>query len=383
LLDAELIDDVQALEPWREGWDELACLSRRPFCAPALVLAWWHHVRPAGARLRTVLVREDGRLVGVAPYYVERAGGLARYRALGAGAWMRVEPVAEPGREREVAAAVARALAAAHPKPDIMPFDGIPSTSPWPEAIAASWPGRRPRVHVDVVRPAPILSLRDGTFESWLAGKSRNFRQQMGRARRALEAGGATFHLAATVEEALAGLGAFASLHHARWEGKGGSGVMTPKIEAMLERAARDLAPGTRFRLWSIEAQGRTISSHLFLAAGREAAYWLGGFDEAWAKQYPSMLCILAAIEHAWSLGDERMDFGGGGQPYKYRFADGEESLQWLHLIPSGPRAPLAQMTLMPRRGYRLLSRYVSEERRARLKRLVGFGRAPSGSKND
>lgn len=378
MLRGELIEDFRTLDQWRNPWDELACASKRPFCAPALLLAWWQHARPRGAELRTVLVHDDGRLAGVAPFFVEHAGGVARYRPLGAGAWMRVEPVSRPGEEPEISAAIVEVLAAARPRPDILSFNGIPSSSPWPGALTASWPGRPLRTHLDVARPAPTLSLGGGSFEAWMAGKSRNFRQQMGRARRALESRGAHFRLASTPEEASAGLGAFASLHHARWEGRGGSGVMTPKIEAMLARAAHDLQPGPRFRLWSIELDGETISSHLFLAAGGEAAYWLGGFDRSWAKQYPSMLCILAAIEHAWAQGDERMDFGGGGQPYKYRFADGEESLQWLHLIPHGPRAPLAEMTLIPRRGYRFMSKYVSEERRERLKRLFGLGRSGS-----
>lgn len=370
MLRAELVSDVRALGLWERQWDELAYLSRRPYCAPALALAWWRHVRPAKAGLRTVLVLDGDDLVGVAPWFVHPSTGMARYRFLGARVLMRIEPVARPGREAEVAEIMASAIANADPRPDIVSFEGIPADSPWPQALARAWPGRRARVHLDVTRPAPILSLSGGSYEHWMEGKSRNFRQQMGRARRRLDARGAEFRLASTAAEAAAGLEAFAALHHDRWRGKGGSGVMTPGVEAMLADAARGLDPGTRFRLWSIEIDGRIISSHLFVAAGGEVAYWLGGFDQAWAKQYPSMLCILAAIEHAWSAGDHRIELGGGGQPYKYRFADEDETLRWMYLIPRQPRALIAEASLLPRRGYRLISRYASTAQRERLKRV-------------
>jgi hypothetical protein len=46
-------EDVQA---YRQAWDELAVVTRRPYCSPAWVLSWWQHVRPPQAALRTVAV---------------------------------------------------------------------------------------------------------------------------------------------------------------------------------------------------------------------------------------------------------------------------------------------------------------------------------------
>ena len=78
-------------------------------------------------------------------------------------------------------------------------------------------------------------------------------------------------------------------------------------------------------------------------------SYWLGGFDPAWARYHPGIQVLVGSVEHAWATGDHRLDLGGGGQGYKYRLADGEETLQWVDLVPGGPRsAPVRTLLASP-----------------------------------
>jgi CelD/BcsL family acetyltransferase involved in cellulose biosynthesis len=374
----DILTAIDQIEPWRAAWDELAVRSGRPFCSPEWMLTWWRHAAPAGARLRLIVARDGTRLVGVAPLFVVRGRARpSRYRVLGAGTSMRVEPVAIPGEEARAGAAFARALGAADPRPDLMLFEGIPSSSPWPRLLAAALPGDRgPWTHLDVGRPAPILRLEGRTYDEWLGGQSRNFRGQMRRARRQLDEAGAVIRVADRE-----GIGmerdirAFATLHHARWDWRGGSAVLDARIERMLVEAASRLGP-LRFRLWLIEVDGRAISAHLFVCAGGEVAYWLGGFDEAWARQRPAMVALLRSVEHAFASGDDRVDFGGGDQPYKYRFADGEDLLEWVTLVPRDRRYAAARAGLFPRQAYRMVSDRLSEDARERI-RTIGSAFGP------
>jgi CelD/BcsL family acetyltransferase involved in cellulose biosynthesis len=322
------------------------------------MLAWWRHVAPPGAELRVVVTTEGARLVGIAPFFVDRGhGGLNRYRLLASGTAMPIEPLARPGCERLAAQAFASQLAAASPPVQVLVLEGIPSTSPWPGLLARAWPGNdQPWVHLDYTRRAPTLSLAGRTHPEWMASRGRHFRKHMGRDRRQLESRGAVFRLAATPDEVEAGLRSFGPLHHARWDRRGGSNVLTPRVEAMLVDAGRQMVGDGRFRLWTIEMDGRPISSHVFLEAGGEVAYWLGAFDESWSELGPSMQAILAALEHAWAEGGHRMDFGPGGQPYKYRFADGEDVLNWVTLVPRGPGFGRARIQLLPKHAYRAVS---------------------------
>jgi CelD/BcsL family acetyltransferase involved in cellulose biosynthesis len=337
VLKHDMVTSPGALGPLVAQWDELAKATGRPYCAPAWSLAWWRHAAPPGAGLRVITAREDGRLIGVAPLYTVREGRRHCYLPLCTGLSPRVEPLAAPGRQHEVAAAICTALSEACPTPDLVGFNGVPMTSPWPQLLTRGWPRRSPWVHEDVSRPAPIVNLR-GTFEQWLNARSRNFRQQMRRSRRQLEREGVQFVMVSSDAELIDGLRSFAALHYGRWHDRGGSGVLHPGVEAMLVDAGRALLPEGRFRLWLARHEGRAISAHIFVAAGGEVSYWLGGFDEAWAAQHPSLLVILEALEHCFSSGDGRLDLNSGGQGYKYRFADSEDTLIWRTMLPRGRR---------------------------------------------
>src|SRR4051794_29907325 len=276
---AELIATHSALRAHLAGWDALAVAAGRPFCAPAWLLAWWQHAAPPGSALRVVVVTEAARVVGVAPFYGVRGRmGVRELHPLGAGASQRVEPLAERGRETEVAARMAAVLGAEATGPDVVFFEGVDARSAWPNLLSRAWPGGTAAVLRRGSDPAPTLNLRGGDFDAWLAGKSRNFRHDLRKKRRAFERGGGRVR-PATAETLEQDLAAFARLHHARWARRGGSSALTPGVEAMLADAAAGLLPAGRLRLISLELGGQVISSHIALTAGDEYAYWLAGFD--------------------------------------------------------------------------------------------------------
>ena len=138
----------------------------------------------------------------------------------------------------------------------------------------------------------------------------------------------------------------------------------------MLADVARTLPP-SRFRLWSTEVAGRTISSHLFLAAGGEVSYWLGGFDDSWTAQQPALQTILTAIEHALEQGDDRLDLGPGGQEYKYRFSDGEDVLRTVTVVPRGARYRHVRALLVPDHARRAVTARVPEGWKPGLRRFL------------
>jgi CelD/BcsL family acetyltransferase involved in cellulose biosynthesis len=135
---------------------------------------------------------------------------------------------------------------------------------------------------------------------------------------------------------------------------------------------SHELLSEHRFRLWSIEVDGRTISSHIFVGAGRHLSYWLGGFDEAWGAQKPAMQSLLSAVEHAWKRGDEAVDFGHGAQPYKYRLADGDTSVTWVTVVPLNRRYLRSRLHLLPKQTFRDVSKRLPDSYKERLRKIVG-----------
>lgn len=95
-----VVSDEAELTPYLDGWDRLAVASRRPFCAPGWMLAWWREGRSGKMALRIVLVFEDDRLLGAGPFFGQISYGLTELRLLGAGFSHRIGPLAEPARRR-------------------------------------------------------------------------------------------------------------------------------------------------------------------------------------------------------------------------------------------------------------------------------------------
>jgi CelD/BcsL family acetyltransferase involved in cellulose biosynthesis len=374
-LQALVVEQPDALAPHLEAWDALAAEAGRPFCAPAWLLAWWREGRSGDARLRVVLVLDgDGELVGVGPFFAQVAYGLAEYRLLGAGFCHRIGPLARTGREREAAAAMARALAAATPPPASVVFEGIDARDRWPELFAEGWGGRgwqlRPHLRTDVEMDAPAIAL-DADYEAWMERRERKFRKEARRTARRLEEDGVRGRLAHD-ETAIAAL---IRLHHARWEERGGSSV-GEEAQRVVSTAAEALDDG-RLAVALLEGPDGPVAAELVLRAGEHVVFWAGGFDPAWAKHAPGTQAMLVALAAAAASGVREADLGGGAHDYKWRMSDGNRPIAWRTLFPRGRRYPLIRLRLAPKHlrvAARGLARRLPEDRQAQLRRLLRRG---------
>lgn len=363
-LSARVVQSLGELVPYRAQWDELAVEARRPFSAPAWALAWWDHLRPEGARLRVLAVEDDERLVGVVPLYA--SGG--SYRPLG-GELAPVEPLTRAGIEEAVADAAASLLAEIEPRPAIVELEQHGSAPDWAAMLSRAWEaGRGVWCQVESELPVPCVDLGDG-FEEWIGKKSSSFRRDLRRNRRKLEDAGASFRFA-TEESVERDVGEFLRLHRMRLGELGGTSLPDEGIEPMLLDVAADLLPAGRCRVLSLELDGKTIASQLLLAAGREVSAWNSGFDEAHRAHSPSMQCLVHALADASERGERTMSLGPGGQDYKYRLSDSEDSVKSSVIAPRGAAYPLVRLRLAPRRVGRALARRLSPKAKRRLRRL-------------
>jgi CelD/BcsL family acetyltransferase involved in cellulose biosynthesis len=345
----EVIEDLDAAEALAPAWDGLAVSCSLPLCAPGWMLAWWRHIAPPGTALRIVVVRDGPELIAVAPWFVQTGSwGRVDLRFLGAEMSDRVDVLCVAGCEHEVARALRGVLRTIEPRPDLIAFEAVPVGSGWTRRLASGWSGRvRLARYLNSAYPAPAVTLPGGTPEQWLAGRSSNFRSQMGRMQRRLQRRGGEVRQISDPAEVGDALSALLALHISRWEGRGTSGLTRPGVPEMLREAAAALGPD-RLRLWAAEIGGEPISVQLFLAAGGELKYWNGGWSEEHADLKPSMLTILAALEDSIARGEKRLDLGVGTHPYKLRFANGEDVLTWGGVIVRGRRWPRTRAEFLP-----------------------------------
>ena len=138
----------------------------------------------------------------------------------------------------------------------------------------------------------------------------------------------------------------------------------------MLEQAGRELLRTNRFRLSSLEIEGRAVTGQLYLAAGDEISVWATGFDDDYSHLRPSYLTLVDGIDTALKGGYQRFDLGAGTQPYKKRFADGEDPLEWVSLLPPGPRHALARAAIAPEQARFAITTRLTQEQKDKLKSL-------------
>jgi CelD/BcsL family acetyltransferase involved in cellulose biosynthesis len=380
MLGSEVIAELPKLDPLQAEWDALALASQLPLMAPACVMAWWRHLAPPAAEPRVVAVRDNGTLVGLAPFYVDLAGrgGRLGLRLPGIELGGRLAPLAAARHEQAVAGALAAALADPSLCPDLVALEGMPLTVDWASMLREAWPARlRPASRRYQVSGCPTVSLQAASFDAWLSAKSSNFRGEMRRLRRQFAAAGGTTR-SSTPESLRSDIDIFVRLHDSRWEARGGSSFV--KLGARLPAVLNDIGQALlrregRLRMRLLEVEGEPISAQLFLAAGGCVLYINGGWDERFATLKPSMLGILAVIEDAFARGEDHVDLGLGDQHYKQRFADANYPVASTILIPAGMRLPLMLLRTAPMRGratlQNMLKRRLNEQQTIKLRRAL------------
>jgi CelD/BcsL family acetyltransferase involved in cellulose biosynthesis len=368
---AVIAEDLESLAPHIDAWDALAVTQSRPFCSPAWMLSWWREARTGDARLRVVIVSDEHGLAGVGPFFAQVGPlGLVEMRLLAAGFCHRIGPLARPGQEEAVAPAMAETLAAVRPTPASVVFEGMDRDDPWPELIAAGWPGRRPpRLRTDGTMEAPAIEL-GGAYEEWMERRGRKFRKEARRTARRLEEEQVRGEVSGDNEA----IETLLRLHHARWDGRGGSNV-GDAASRVIAGAARELAAENRLIVALLEAPNGPVAAELVLLAGTAAVFWGGGFDPAWASYAPGTQAMLLALRRLAEQDVQIADLGGGEHEYKRRLADGNRPIVWRTLFPRGARYPLLRARLAPKHlahGLRAMAQRLPAPWRNRLKRLAG-----------
>lgn len=372
-LSADIIEQEAALGPVRAEWDALAIECGRPFCAPAWMLSWWHHARPEGGGLHLIAVNDGNRLVGLAPLWTLQPASMpvSAYEVLTDRLSPPVGPLAAPGREREVAALMTRALTRTRPRQSFLRLWDKFGPDDFSRQVVEAWPRRPPWVHAAVRMPTPVVSLEEHDYEAWLEGRSSKFRQEARRRHRRLEELGARIRRAGP-DDYWPAIEALLDLHAARWRDRGGSNALVAGLPSMLEEAAAELVPSGRMRIFTIEVEGRVIAANMLLAAGGEVAGWLSGFDEEWGRYSFSMLLALHAIADAAESGESRLNLGPGDMDYKRRLADAQEEITGLTVVPrSAATYPLTRLGLLAYQARWALSARLSKRTKARLRHAL------------
>jgi peptidoglycan/xylan/chitin deacetylase (PgdA/CDA1 family)/CelD/BcsL family acetyltransferase involved in cellulose biosynthesis len=319
--------EVVGMDELAVEWTALAADGGNPFGTYEWASCWWRHHGGERRPLVTAGRSADGRLVAVLPLYLWANRPLRVLRFIGHGAGDQLGPVHAPG-DREAAAALAR-QALASLGWDVFVGEQLPARALWSDLLGSR-----------VIRRegSPVLAAPDGGWPAYLAGRSANFRQQLGRRERNLarrhQVG---LRLVQDPEELPAAMDTLFALHRLRW---GDDSGFLPREAFHREFAAVALARGW-LRLWLLELDDRPAAAWYGLRVGGVEHYYQSGRDPAFDSLSAAFVLLAHTIRSAFDDGVSEYRFGRGQDPYKYRFADNDPGLETI-ASTKGPAAGVA-----------------------------------------
>lgn len=306
---------IEQLEQLRPEWSDLAerCPEATIFQLPEWQIPWWKHL--GGGDLRCITLRQDGRLVGFAPFFVYGhpweprtlallAAGVSDYQTL----------LLEPQIAQDGAEMVLRHLAATEPAWSSCTIEEIPPGSSLralrvPRGLVAE------RADGSV---CPVLELPDSS-EQLLRRLSSHFRRKLRMGQHRLDRGGGGAYVTASTDNVLLLVDVLFRLHEQRWKSRNEEGALTdPRLRGFHESVATGMLGAGKLCLRALRVEEKyTAVFYGFAHQGRIYSY-LTGIDPAARYYSPGTNLLHRVIDEAIAQHVVEFDMLRGEESYKY-----------------------------------------------------------------
>lgn len=239
------------------------------------------------------------------PLYTVHRMGVRLTRFLGHGVADQLGPVCDVSRMPAVLA-----MLNAPRSGSLVVMERIPVTSGW-EGVG--------EVVLDT-EPTPVIALAaEGDWDSYLAARSANFREQVRRRARRVASAGVRFRLMSQPAQLDEALDALIALHAGRW-GRRSQAFAGAREQFHREFAATAFERGW-LRLWLAEAGGSAVAAWLGFRFDGVEYFYQSGRDQTWDRERVGAALLDHTIREAFADGMREYRLLRGDEPYKQRYA--------------------------------------------------------------
>jgi CelD/BcsL family acetyltransferase involved in cellulose biosynthesis len=300
------------------GWDDCVRAAPRPspFLLHGWLEEWWRHFGAGHELLVLTATRDDGRLAGALPLYVEHRLGFGIARFIGGHESHLADVIVAPGEDpRDVARVLVQALD--HESFALADLYGAPTDS----RILLAAGGRAGALQRAA---SPVMLMPDGFEAAYEAKTSTKRRRQDRYKTRLLERlGPVEISIARTPAELTPALDAAIGIHRLRWAEKpDGSTFGIESARPFHHAAMQRLAELDAVRIVLLRAGGRPLAFHYYFALEKAMYVYHLAYDPDAAQLSPGTVTMLEAMRNGSAEGLTRVEFLGGDEPYKLELAD-------------------------------------------------------------
>ncbi|MFJ9340178.1 GNAT family N-acetyltransferase [Streptomyces sp. NPDC101733] len=311
-LSVTLCRDPRQFAALEEPWNRLvrACPSATPFQSHAWLHSWWLSYGKEG-RLRIVLVRRGGELVGAAPLMLVHRP-LPRLVPLGGPITDYSDVLVAAGDGGQVVPALARGLHRAARSAVVDLREVRPGAAA--EALFEAWPGVSSRLTDSTCMELPALPF-DELVKRMPASGAQRVRAKM----RKTDAAGIEEH-EVTEQEVPQAVRTLLRLHERQWRGRGVTPEhLRPRFAEHLTRATRRMVRAGEGRLTEFRLDGKVVAANVTLLSAGLSGGYLYGADPDLRERKVDVATLLLRYEAGRALADGRpvVSFLRGNEPYK------------------------------------------------------------------
>jgi CelD/BcsL family acetyltransferase involved in cellulose biosynthesis len=301
---------LEALAPaWHDLWRRAP--GATPFHSPVWLIPWWREI--GGGDLRVLVARQDERMVGLLPMYLQHDGEGGKLLPLGIAISDYLDGVFEEGMGVLAAEAMLRHLA---DRDDWRRCELHPLRAGTPLLAARMSAGCADEILA--FEPCLVVEIPPGARELKDVLPSK-IRYNLGHFRRRAERIGEVRFETATAATLPEFVEALFRLHDARWQQAGQPGVLAdPAIRRFHRAATPHLLTAGLLRLHALRLNRRFVAVVYSLFAKRRAYSYLSGFDPELGTISPGTLTVGHTIRHALGEGAREFDFLRGRERFKY-----------------------------------------------------------------
>jgi CelD/BcsL family acetyltransferase involved in cellulose biosynthesis len=327
-----------------DSWRRLAADRGNAFVTPEWYFAALRKLHPAGSSPAVVVLRDDdGSVTGLLPLVCDHSAGRPRQASFaGTRLGDLYHPVAAEGDDGHVAVAAAPVLARYLGTRCRLDLGRVDAGTDWWRELARAWPARMSAIP-HTAEALPYIELDGSSWDDYLAGRSRQFRNQVGRKMRGLKREHRVrVRSPESGDDVKGDFRTLFALHDARWRGRHTvSSIADPMARDFHRQFVLDAHERGWLRLFVLEVDEVAVAGWYGWRVGDRFSYYQAGFDPAWSRYSVGFLLLAETVREAIAEGAAEYDLLLGDEPFKARFATGARFGRSVLLAPRWSAARL------------------------------------------